>query len=110
MVQMKHTTPCSLITKRCKRRGMEVLIAQLCLILCDPMDCDARLHCSWDSPGKNTGVGSHVLLQGVFLTQGWNPGLLYCRQILHCLSHQARPFGGIQGKQFGRYHFALFHK
>ena len=38
MVQVKHTTQCSLITKCCKRRGMEVLIAQLCLILCDPMD------------------------------------------------------------------------
>ena len=39
---------------------------------------------------KNTGVGSHSLLQGIFPTQGLklNPGLLYCRQILYCLSHQ----------------------
>ena len=36
----------------------------------------------WDFPGKNTGVGCHFLLQGVFPTQGWNLGLLYCRQIL----------------------------
>ena len=35
----------------------------------------------WDSPGKNTGVGSHFLLQGIFPTQEWNPGLLHCRQI-----------------------------
>ena len=50
-----------------------------------------RLLCPWDSPGKNTGVGSHFLLQGIFLTQGSNLGLLYCRQILPCLSHQGRP-------------------
>ena len=37
---------------------------------------------------KNTGVGCHLLLQGVFLTQGSNPGLLHRRQILYCLSHQ----------------------
>jgi len=41
-----------------------------------------------DSPGKNTGVGCHVLLQGIFLTEGLNPGLLHCRQILYQLSHQ----------------------
>ena len=50
-----------------------------------------RLLCPWDSPGKNTGVGSHFLLQGIFLTQGSNLGLLYCRQSLPCLSHQGRP-------------------
>ena len=46
-----------------------------------------RLLCSWDSPGKNTGVGSHSLFQGIFLTQGLNPGLLHCRQMwgLHSL-------------------------
>ena len=36
----------------------------------------ARLFCPWDSPGKNTGVGCHALLQGIFPTQGWNPRLL----------------------------------
>ena len=40
---------------------------------------------------KNTGVGSHSLLQGIFLTQGSNPGLPHCRQILFCLSHQGSP-------------------
>ena len=40
-----------------------------------------RLLCPWNSPGKNAGVGCHSLLQGIFLTQGWNPGLLQCRQI-----------------------------
>ena len=36
-----------------------------------------------DFPGKNTGVGCHFLLQGIFLTQGWNPYLLHCRQIYY---------------------------
>ena len=44
-----------------------------------------------NSPGQNTGVGSLSLLQGIFPTQGWNPGLLHCRQILYQLSHQRRP-------------------
>ena len=44
----------------------------------------ARLLCSWDSPDKNTGVGYCALLQGIFLTQGSNLSLLYCRQILYC--------------------------
>ena len=47
-----------------------------------------RLLCPWDSPGKNTGVGYHSLLQGILPTQGSNPSLLHCRQILYCLSHQ----------------------
>ena len=49
------------------------------------------LLCPPDSPGKNTGVGCRFLLQGIFLTQGSNPGLLHCRQILHRLSHQGSP-------------------
>ena len=48
----------------------------------------ARLLRTWNSPGKNTGVSSHSFLQGVFLTQGSNPGLLHCKQILYCLSQQ----------------------
>ena len=41
----------------------------------------------WNSPGKNTGMGSHSLLQGIFPTRGLNPSLLHCRQILYHLSH-----------------------
>ena len=44
----------------------------------------------WNSPGKNTGVGSPSLLQGIFPTQGSNPGLPHCRQILYQLSHNFR--------------------
>ena len=47
-----------------------------------------RLLCPWNFPGKHTAVGCHFLLQGIFPTQGSNPGLLHCRQILYHLSHQ----------------------
>ena len=68
------------------------LIAQLCLALCDPMDCSPPGSCVHeDSPGKNTGVGCHTLLQGILLTQGSNPGLLHCRQILCYLSYREVP-------------------
>ena len=43
----------------------------------------ARLLCPWDSPGKNTGVGCHALLQGIFLSQVLNPCLLHYRRILY---------------------------
>ena len=52
-----------------------------------PYKLQPRLLCPWDSPGKNTGVGSHFFLQGIFPTQGSNPGLLYCRQTLYWLSY-----------------------
>ena len=41
--------------------------------------------------GKNTEEGSHCLVQGIFLTQESNPGLLHCRRILYHLSHLGRP-------------------
>ena len=53
----------------------------------------ARLLCPWDSPGRNTGVGSHFLLQGIFLTQGQNLAALPYRQILYHLSPQGSPGG-----------------
>ena len=46
---------------------------------------------STEFSGKNTGVGCHALLQGIFPTQGSNPGLQYCRWILCHLSHQGSP-------------------
>ena len=57
-----------------------------------PMDCSppgSSVH--GDSPGKNTGVGCHALLQGIFPTQKSNPGLPHCRWILYSLSHQGTP-------------------
>ena len=50
-----------------------------------------RLLCPWASPGKNTGVGWHTLLWGIFLSQGSNLGLPHCRQTLYHLSHQGCP-------------------
>ena len=70
-------------------KKVKVLVTQLCATLCDPMN-SANLLCPWNSPGKNTGVGSHSLLQGIFLTQRSNLGLLHCRQILYHLSRQRR--------------------
>ena len=63
---------------------MRVSVAQLCLTLCDLMDCNppgSSAH--GDSLGKNTGVGCHFFLQGTFPTQGSKLGLLHCRQILY---------------------------
>ena len=50
-----------------------------------------RLLCPWTSPGKNTGVGSYSLLQGIFLTQESNQGLLHCGKTLYQLSYQGSP-------------------
>ena len=64
-------------------------VPQLCPTLCNPLPCSPpgpSVH--GDSPGKNTGVVCHALLQRIFPTQGSNPGLPHCRQILYCLSHQ----------------------
>ena len=49
------------------------------------------LHSPWNSPGQNTGVDSLSLLQGIFPTQGLNPGLPHCRWILYQLSHKGNP-------------------
>ena len=51
----------------------------------------ARLLCPWGSPGKNTGVSCHFLLQGIFPIQGSNPGLPDCRRILYQLGQQGSP-------------------
>ena len=50
------------------------------------------LLCPWNSPGKNTGVGCHILIQGIFPTQGLNRGLPHCRRTLYHLSHQGSPY------------------
>ena len=90
-------------------------VAQSCPTLSNPMDCSLpgssvhgifqarvlewvaialRLHgryIRWNSPGQNTGVGDLSLLRGIFPTQGSNPGLPHCRQILYQLSHKGSP-------------------
>ena len=67
-------------------------LLQSCPSACDPRDCSLfRLLCPWDSLGKSSGLSCHALLQGFFPTQGWNPGLPHCNQILYHLSHQGNP-------------------
>ena len=89
-------------------------VAQSYPTLTDPMDCSlpgssihrifqarvlewgatafpSGLYSPWNSPGQNTGVGSLSLLQGIFPTQGSNPGLLHCRRILYQLSCEGSP-------------------
>ena len=71
----------------------------LCVLSHSVMSNSLRLHglqptrllCPWNSPGKNTGVDCHALLQGIFPTRGSNPGLPHCKWILYCLSHQGSP-------------------
>ena len=53
------------------------------------------LYSPWNSPGQNIGVSSFSLLQGIFPTQGSNPGLPHCRQILYQLSHKGSPRIGV---------------
>ena len=65
------------------------LVVQLCLTLCDPMGYSPpSSYVYGDSPGKNTEVGFHSFLQGIFPTQGSNPVFPHCKQILYHLSHQ----------------------
>ena len=69
-----------------------VLVAQSCLTLLRPMNCSppgSSVH--GNSPNKNTGLGYHALLHGIFPTQRLNPGLPHCRRILDRLSHQGSP-------------------
>ena len=68
------------------------VVTQSCPIFYDPHGLQPSRHfCPWNSPGKNTRVGCHSLLQGIFPTQELNPGLLHCGQILHHLRHQGIP-------------------
>ena len=72
---------------------MKVKVSQSCLslhvqFLVTLWTVACQVPLSLNSPGKNTGVGSHSLLQRIFLTQGLNLGLLHWRQILYHLSHQ----------------------
>ena len=95
---MYHTALMSGMRLERKWDGIERDCAVLCLAVqshptfCNLMDCSlpgSSVH--GDSPGKNTGVGYHVLLQATFPTQGSNLGLPHCRQILYQLSHQGNP-------------------
>ena len=79
----------------CKRAPLPQCV--LCLVT---QSCPPGSSAHGDSPGKNTGVGCHALLQGIFPIQGLNPGLLHCRQILSHLSHQGSPTSQFSQAQF----------
>ena len=75
------------ITMRYQLMCVCVKLLQSCLTLGDPMDCSPPgTSVQEDSPDKNTGMGFHALLWGIFLNQGSNPVLLLCRWILYHLS------------------------
>ena len=75
----------NLATTRADLSQSCLLVIQLCPTLYNPMDCSPP-GSSVHGKRKNTGVGCHSLLQGVFLTQRLNLGLPHCRQILYHLS------------------------
>ena len=72
---VSQETTTTLMAWRMECRMISFIINHCCLVtksrltLCDPMDCNARRLCLWDSLGKKTGVGSHFLLRGLFSTQ-----------------------------------------
>ena len=90
-VCVQHTVPLTQLSMW----GLVVLVAQSCPTLCNPMDCIVH-----QAP-LSVGILQARLLEwvaipfsrGIFPTQGLNPGLRYCRQILYCLSHQGNPCG-----------------
>ena len=64
--------------------------SESCSVLSDSLRPNG-LYSPWNSPCQNTGMGSFSLLQGIFPTQGSNPGFPHCRQILYQLSHNRSP-------------------
>ena len=92
-------------TKRCWKRC--VCACPVASVVSDSLWLDglqpARLLCPWDSPGKNTGVGCHALLQGIFQTQGSNLSflpLLHCRRILYHWVTKEAPVKRDEWKEF----------
>ena len=73
------------LKKEEKRMKVKVKVAQLC-----PTLQPHGIYSPWNSPGQNPGVGSLSLLQGIFPTQGLNPGLPHRRPILYQLSHKGK--------------------
>ena len=69
------------------------IVAKSYLTLVIPSSVARQAPLSLDSPGKNTGVGCHLLLQGIFPAQKLNPALLRCRWILNQLSYKGSPKG-----------------
>ena len=86
----------SVNTSRLSLKGKVKLLGHV-LLFATPWTVAYQVLHPWGLPGKSTEVGRHFLLQGIFPTQGSNPGLLHCRQTLYRLSHQ----GSLTGTQDG---------
>ena len=65
-------------------------MSESCSVMSDSLRTHS-LYSPWNSPVQNTGLGSLSFLQGIFPTQGSNPGLPHCRWILYQLSHKGSP-------------------
>ena len=70
---------------------VKVLVSHVGLFV-TPMTVAHQAPLSMDSPGNNTRVDNESLLHGIVPTRELNPGLLYCRHILYCVSHQGSPY------------------
>ena len=101
--QVRKCPGCVRLAYRSTAQSLYTVCVSVCVCLCVSPSAvsnslrphgvyPARLLCPWNSPGKNTGVGSHSLLQGIIPIQGSNPGLLHFRQVLYHLSHQESPY------------------
>ena len=80
--------------------GCHHLLCEICSVVSNSLWLHG-LYSPWNSPGQNTGLGSLSLLQGIFPSQGLNPWLLHCRQILYQLSHQGGPLLPLPLPEFG---------
>ena len=78
--------------KQSRGKRVKVKVTQACL-------ATPRTIQSLNSPGQTTGVGCHSLLQGIFPTQGSNPGLSHRRWLLYQLSHQGSCKGSCKGRK-----------
>ena len=76
--------------------------SQSCSVVSDSLRPHG-LYSPWNSLSQNTGMGSLSLLQEIFPTQGSNPGLLHCRQILYQLSHK----GSLRTREWVAYPFSV---
>ena len=84
-------------------------VTQLCPTLATPGTVACQIPLPMGFSGKNAGVGSHLLLEGIFQTQESNPGLLFCRQILYQLSHHGSPSHSFS-KYFVTFSFYSLHR
>ena len=78
----KRSTSCKQSACSAEMKWSEVKSLIRVQLFANPWTVDCKAPPSWDFPGKNTGVGCHFLLQGIFPTQGSNPGRPHCKQTL----------------------------